>query len=210
MTCSIASSCSVCMSGFSLDFNGLCVAFGSGEAGALAADGTTVVLCEPGCMACVASSSSTTGSVCTKAADGYSIVAGIVLKCHPNCKSCVSYLTNICTACYLGSVLRSGTCIACGDPNALLCSSLDVNYALVCKDGFTGGAYSTSAAITGGTCQACSAFCRSCLFNGPGNCDSNGCYSGSVQITGTTNCTKCFGGCVRCSASDPNSCIDCG
>ena len=133
-----------------------------------------------------------------------------MVKCHPNCLTCASYLVSICTSCYPGSVLKSGTCVSCVDPNALLCSSLDPSYALVCRQGYTGGAYSTSSAITGGTCQPCASFCSSCFFNGPGQCDSNGCTKGTVQITGTTNCTKCFGGCVKCAQGDPNVCLDCG
>lgn len=33
---------------------------------------------------------------------------------------------------------------------------------------------------------------------------------GSVQLLGTTNCSICFNGCVTCSNSDPNNCLDCG
>ena len=158
----------------------------------------------------MARSSGTTGTICILAASGYSIVRGVVTKCHPTCKSCVSFQSTICTSCYPGSVRRSGTCVACGDANALTCSSLNVNYALTCKDGFTAVTFSTSTAATGGVCQACASFCKNCLNSGPGNCDSNGCISGSVQITGTMNCTKCFQGCTSCSSSDPNVCTDCG
>lgn len=31
-----------------------------------------------------------------------------------------------------------------------------------------------------------------------------------MQLLGTTNCTLCFSGCVQCSNSDPNLCLDCG
>jgi len=182
----------------------------TGTSGTLAADGSTVVLCEAGCQACVSSSSSTTGTICTLPENGYSILGGVVLKCHPNCLTCASYLISVCTSCYLGSVLRSGTCVSCSDPNALTCSPLNVAYSLTCKVGYTGGASSTSVVTTGGTCQACSAYCRSCFANGPGQCDANGCIKGTVQLTGTTNCTKCFNGCITCSAADPNNCLDCG
>lgn len=100
--------------------------------------------------------------------------------------------------------------MSCGDSNALTCSRININYALTCKDGYTGGHFSSSAVTTGGTCQACASFCKTCQFTGPGNCDSTGCIKGTVQITGTSNCTKCFQGCVTCSASDPNSCTSCG
>lgn len=167
-------------------------------------------MCEPGCDACVGSGTNSASTTCTLAADGYSIVEGIVIKCDPKCKSCLSYLFTVCTECYLGFVLRGGTCFPCSDANALTCSPLNVNYALTCKDGYTGGTYASSANSTGGVCQACASFCKTCLNNGPGQCDSNGCISGTVQIIGTTNCTKCFSGCVKCSTSDPNSCLDCG
>ena len=206
-TCRIGSVCEVCLMGYSLDA-GLCVSLGA--SGTLAADGSTFLLCEAGCQACQVSSTSSTGSVCTLAAAGYSIVGGVVVKCHPNCLTCASYILSICTSCYPRSVLKSGTCVSCTDPHALVCSSLNFNYALICEPGYTGGAYSTSSAVTGGTCQACSLYCVSCLSNGPGHCDSNGCIQGTVQVTGTTNCTKCFAGCTTCSASDPNQCLDCG
>jgi proprotein convertase subtilisin/kexin type 5 len=208
-TCKIGSTCEVCKAGYSLAASGLCFSSGGGNSGTLAADGSTIVLCESGCEICIASSTSTTGSICTTASSGYSIVGGIVLKCHPSCLTCASYLNTICTSCYPGSVLKSGTCVACGDSNALTCSSLDINYALTCKVGYTAGAYSASS-VTGGTCRACSLYCTSCLVNGPGNCDSNGCIKGTVQVSGSTNCTKCFNGCVTCLASNPNSCLDCG
>jgi hypothetical protein len=200
------------MTGYSLAASGLCFSSGGGNSGTLAADGLTILLCESGCETCIASITSitgTTGSVCTTASAGYSIVGGIVVKCHPNCLTCASYLISICTSCYPGTVLKSGTCVNCGDPNALTCSSLDIKYALTCQVGYTAGAYSSSS-VTGGICRACSLYCTSCLVNGPGNCDSNGCIKGTVQVIGSNNCTKCFNGCVKCLASNPNSCLDCG
>jgi len=178
--------------------------------GTLTLNGVNIVRCEAGCQKCGGSPDNNLGTRCLEAADGYSIVGGLVLKCHPICRSCVAYLNSLCTACYPGSILKGGTCISCGDANALTCSAINIFYALTCKNGYTAGFFHRSVFFNGGNCQPCALFCRSCLSNGPAKCDANGCIEGTVQLTGTLNCTKCFGDCVRCSPEDPNQCLSCG
>lgn len=203
--CTSASACNTCATGYSLE-GGLCVSFGAGNSGTKSADGT-VVLCEAGCDACQVSSAAAGGTICTKPAFGYALTEGVVKKCHPTCLTCASHLATLCTNCFPGTALKSGTCVSCTDPHALFCSSLDAAYSTECVTGYT---TTIAAGQTLGVCRACSQFCLICFSNGPGNCDSNGCSAGYVQLTGTMNCTKCFGGCTTCSASNPNTCFECG
>ena len=97
--------------------------------------------------------------------------------------------------------------MACTDPNALNCSSLNVSYSTSCKSGYTSVYFTGS---TAGTCSACAQYCKKCNNAGPGFCDANGCDGGAVQVAGTANCSLCFSGCVTCSATDPTTCLACG
>lgn len=133
----------------------------------------------------------------------------MIVRCDPTCQSCESYLPTLCTSCYSRSVLVSGECVACNDTHALTCSPYNTNYSLTCDLGYTATYFSTSGS-SGGVCLACADYCRKCNRRGPGQCDEGQCNSGSVQLLGTTNCSLCFSGCVRCSNSDPNTCLDCG
>jgi hypothetical protein len=148
-------------------------------------------------------------AVCASASKGYSILGGQLVKCDPLCVSCQSYLPSVCTACYPGYLLSHGSCSRCLDPNALTCSLFNASYSLTCTEGYT-ATFWVNVNATGGMCLACGQYCKKCDVGGPGGCDSNGCEEGTVQLVGTANCSLCFGGCARCSGSNPNLCLECG
>ena len=164
------------------------------------------LVCATGCETCVALVSG--GTACTAANDGYSIVGSSLIKCNVLCKTCSGTTATDCLSCYPGTSVYAGTCTSCTDPNALSCLSTNAAYAVICKKGYTSAFYtSNSATQEGGTCQACALHCNKCDQNGPGNCDEHDCVTGFVQLTGTTNCSQCFGGCPKCSPDDFNTCL---
>ena len=206
-TCSNGISCSQCSQGYSLTPQGTCMYYGQGGDSATTNSNGVVLRCEAGCQVCVASSVNALSTICTMPMQGYSIVSGAIRKCPSLCLSCDGASATLCTSCYPGYALISGSCSQCTDPNALTCSPLNTTYSLTCVNGYT-SAYFTN--TTAGVCSACAPYCRRCDSTGPGNCDSNSCSSGAVQVSGTTTCTLCFGQCVTCSAYNPNTCISCG
>ena len=185
--------------------NGQCVSYGGAEV-AITRTGKTL-RCQSGCRVCIASQANTEATICILAKQGRSLVGGQIRVCASSCKTCDGSSSSVCTSCYPGTTLSGGACVSCTDANALTCSSLNVSFSLTCRRGFTAVAFS---GFTTGLCNQCSLFCSSCNTAGPGNCDSNGCDVGAVQIQGTTNCSLCFSGCLVCSATDPTSCTSCG
>ena len=155
-----------------------------------------ILKCDSGCQACVPSSSTTGATICTSALDGYTIIGGVITKCGRFCMSCMTSSPTICSACYPGSVLIGGGCAQCSDSNALTCSPYNITFSLTCVRGYT-PVYFTN--TTAGVCSACASYCKRCDTAGPGNCDANSCQTGSVMLSGTTNCTLCFGACLTCS-----------
>ena len=204
--CLSASSCSECDEDYSPDASGACVSLGGGADSTVNANGV-FLKCPAGCRVCTVSQGNANLAICTKARKGYSIVGGNIRKCDTLCKTCQGSSTTVCSSCYTGYALVSGTCQSCTDPNAKTCSSRNLAYSLTCKRGYVSGYFAN---VTAGVCSACAQYCKKCTSSGPGNCDANSCDSGSVQLTGTTNCTLCFSGCVSCSASDLNQCNSCG
>ena len=222
MICKSGTACDECKDGFSLDDTGTCSSFGTGVSATIGVASTTSVSstivgqtqslvyeCEPGCQTCVLSTdASTSFMVCLKAKDGYSIVSGVLVKCDPSCRACVSTTTTVCTDCYPGYYLLSGACTVCNqNSQTLRCSSEEPSYAVLCKAGYT--ATYNSGGI-GGVCRACASYCNKCDQNGPGKCDDGHCQKGSVKLQGTDNCTLCVNGCPDCSSHDPTSCTSCG
>ena len=139
---------------------------------------------------------------------GYSIVNGQVAKCQSPCMTCTAYDPALCTSCFSRYVNVRGSCLSCTDPYALTCSPQDLSFSYSCQRGYVAGYYSINSTY-GGQCLPCAAYCRFCFKAGPGKCDPQGCYSGSVQLTGTTNCSKCFKGCSECNSNNPTECLSC-
>lgn len=147
---------------------------------------------------------------CTETSNGFSLVAGVIIACDASCKKCSGTSSNACTECYDGTTLNGGQCSGCTDSFATDCLKVNNAFSTACVDGYTTTFYSSEGSVTsGGTCRACAPNCHKCDSAGPTKCDSNQCYDGFVQIFGTTNCTKCLGGCPTCSGSDPNICTSC-
>ena len=206
-SCNTATSCTECDDGYSTNADGLCVAFGGGTDCATSGQGH-IYRCPPGCRICVFMAGQRYKLICLFAKRGFSIVSGSIARCNPLCKTCRSSRVSICSSCFKKYVRRHGTCIRCTDANALTCSRYNPRYSKRCIPGYTAGYNAVSK--TGGVCLSCATYCRKCNRGGEGTCDRGGCQKGSVQLTGTTNCTLCFGGCTKCSRNDPNSCLDCG
>jgi hypothetical protein len=137
-------------------------------------------------------------------------VAGTLIKCDTTCKSCSGKTASDCLTCYQGQALNGGQCQGCTDPNALTCLPTNVGFVSVCKLGYSSAFYIVNGTVqNGGTCQPCGLNCLKCDQNGPGTCDLNKCFEGYVQLSGTTNCSACFGGCPQCSTSDLSFCLRC-
>lgn len=170
--------------------------------------GGAVIQCPWGCRVCITGAVTTYQTICTVPRPGYSIRGGRVVRCQSPCRTCQSYDRTRCTSCYRRYANVQGVCTRCNDSNALTCSSFDLSFSYTCRRGYVTGYFSSSNA-TAGTCYACASYCRSCKNAGPGKCDKHGCFYGTVQITGTDNCTKCFRGCSRCSTNNPTECTSC-
>ena len=138
-------------------------------------------------------------------------MGGTIVVCDINCKTCSGATSSDCTSCYYGKALAGGICGSCTDTNAVSCLETDAGYSTSCIPGFTSAFYtdSTGTKQQGGTCRACSLFCLKCDQNGPGNCDSGNCIAGYAQLINTVNCTACFGGCPKCSPTNPSFCEQC-
>lgn len=147
---------------------------------------------------------------CTTADVGYSIIGGVLTKCDTTCKACSGTTSSDCTSCYDSFLISGGVCSSCSDPNALFCLSTNSGFAAICKIGYTAAYYTSGGSLqSGGTCRACSTHCKQCDINGPSNCDTGQCYTGYVVLSGTTNCTACFGSCSSCSTTDLSACSSC-
>jgi len=93
----------------------------------------------------------------------------------------------------------NGDCSGCSDQNALTCYVGGV-YSLTCVPSYT---------AVSGVCKACASYCLSCNLNGPNTCDAGQCIDGYVNLVGTNNCTKCYGGCSICNPINPGICFSC-
>jgi hypothetical protein len=182
--------------------------YSSGGVTGVIGRGGSVIQCPWGCRVCITGAMTAYQTICTVPKPGYSIVSGRIVRCRSPCRTCRAYDRNRCTSCYYRYANVQGTCVRCNDSNALSCSSYDISYSYTCRSGYVTG-YFPAVPSYGGECLACSQYCYSCRSAGPGNCDTWGCYSGTVQLVGTQNCTKCFRGCSRCSRNNPTECTSC-
>jgi hypothetical protein len=133
-----------------------------------------VIECAIGCATCEATVGGSTS--CTLTKDGFSLIAGVIINCHPNCKSCLGTTSSDCETCYEGTTFEGGRCTGCTDPNALECLSSNVGFSTLCIPGFTPTFYNSGGVVVdGGTCNACSDFCLKCDSTGPTNCDLGEC-----------------------------------
>lgn len=121
----------------------------------------------------------------------------------PSCNICPSLCTacssaTVCTECVSSAFMSGDTCKACSG-----FSSFTQEECEMC----TGLAWTVT--DTSSSCQECGSNCATCLTNGGGKCDTDGCDSGYYYDITNEVCTLCISNCGTCSTGttcDSNGC----
>jgi len=202
-SCTVATVCNTCMSGFSV--------YGA----------------VTDCQACpVGATSCTSASVATFCKSGYLKNGNVCDACQvANCDNCLGDKTK-CTAngCKTGFyyVATSNSCAAC-PANCNSCTAANVCTAAGCSSGFYHVATSNSCAACSANCKACTSAttCTTCNDGYRVNANAcTACISGCKECADATTCTTCKTGyrlvgttCTACPANcgscDANGCLTC-
>lgn len=144
-------------------------------------------------------------SICQKCLPGYILNPSNSSNCIqctvPDCDTCSSTNTSICTTCYSGYYVNSNkTCTLCPYSNCHTCTSsacitykLSTNQIAVVVNNVT---YPST----------CDPGCRVCSYVNPAVCIM--CTDGFALAVGSV-CTPCNYPCASCTAPNPNACLSC-